>query len=85
MDALFNPQTTEALVSAQELALGEKVLLQWLVDAGAPVSPVDLLRRPRPEGLSPLAIRNAIWNLVDSGVARITPGRLLEATGVPRV
>jgi hypothetical protein len=66
-------------MSKNEVTAAEELLLGWLREADHPVSPIDLLRRPRPEGVSPLGIRNAIWNIVDRGDARLTPDRSLEA------
>ena len=65
-------------MSKKEIAAAEALLLGWLREADRPVSPIDLLRRERPEGVSPLGIRNALWNIVDRGDARMTRNACLE-------
>jgi len=67
-------------MSNSDVAAAEELVLGWLREEGRPISPIDLLRRPRPHGVSPLGIRNALWNIVDRGDARLTPDRSLEAT-----
>ena len=66
-------------MSKKEIAAAEELLLGWLREADRPVSPIDLLRRERPAGVSPLGIRSALWNIVDRGDARLTEDRSLEA------
>jgi len=65
-------------MSKNEIAAAEELLLEWLRSAEQPVSPIDLLSRPRPHEVSPLGIRNAMWNLVESGAARVTGDERLE-------
>lgn len=65
-------------MSKNETAAAEALLLDWLRKSEHPISPIDLLSRPRPEGVSPLGIRNALWNLVDRGAARVTRDECLE-------
>ncbi|HYH83682.1 MAG TPA: hypothetical protein VEX86_28060 [Longimicrobium sp.] len=65
-------------MSKSEIEAAEKLLLDWLRSSDQPVSPIDLLSRPRPDDVSPLGIRNAMWNLVDSGAARVTRDECLE-------
>jgi len=65
-------------MSKNEIAAAEELLLGWLQSSADPVSPIDLLSRPRPADVSPLGIRNAMWNLVDSGAARVTRDERLE-------
>jgi hypothetical protein len=65
-------------MSKKEIAAAEELLLGWLREADRPVSPIELLRRERPEDVSPLGIRNALWNIVDRGAARLTPDECLE-------
>lgn len=65
-------------MSKDEVAAAEELLLGWLREADQPVSPIDLLRRDRPDWMSPLGIRNALWNLVDRGAARVTRDESLE-------
>jgi hypothetical protein len=67
-------------MSSQEISTAQELLLQWLRQAEHPVSPRDLLQRDRPEGVSALGIRSALWGLVDSGAARLTSDRQLEPT-----
>jgi hypothetical protein len=65
-------------MSKNEIAAAEQLLLRWLREADRPVSPIELLRRDRPAGVSPLGIRNALWNIVDRGDARMTRDACLE-------
>ena len=65
-------------MSKDEIAAAEELLLGWLREADRPVSPIELLRRDRPNSVSSIGIRHALWNIVDSGVARLTPDECLE-------
>jgi hypothetical protein len=65
-------------MSNSDVAAAEELVLGWLREEGRPMSPIDLLRRPRPHGVSPLGIRNALWNIVDRGQARVTRNHYLE-------
>jgi hypothetical protein len=65
-------------MSKNEIAAAEELLLEWLRNSEQPVSPIELLTRPRPDDVSPLGIRNAMWNLVDRGAARVTRDERLE-------
>ncbi|HEX8244707.1 MAG TPA: hypothetical protein VF541_14470 [Longimicrobium sp.] len=67
-------------MSNDEISAAEKALLDWLRAADSPVSRRDLLRREPPEGVSPLGVRSALWNLVDRGAARETADHRLEPT-----
>lgn len=62
-------------MSKDEIAAAEELLLGWLREAD---HPIELLRRDRPDSVSPLGIRHALWNIVDRGVARLTPDECLE-------
>lgn len=65
-------------MSRAETEKAEELVRGWLTDAGRPISPRELLRRPRPADVGPLGLRAAVWNLVDRGVARMTSDRELE-------
>ena len=65
-------------MSKDEITAAEELLLGWLREADRPVSPIELPRRDRPDSVSALGIRHALWNLVDRGVARVTRDECLE-------
>jgi hypothetical protein len=65
----------------ERVSAAEDLLLNWLRQAGRPVTAEELdhLRRGAPAPISPLDVQGASWNLVNSGKAKFTPDRRLLA------
>lgn len=62
-----------------ELRTTEKRVLAWLVAAKSPVSTSELLDSHAGEHMSPVALRRAVWSLIDQGKVAYTPERRLKA------
>lgn len=74
-------------MSSQELASAESFLLESLRSAGKPLSVRDVLdelRNQENASVSSLAIRGAVWQLVDRGLVELTPDNHITLAAEPR-
>lgn len=66
-------------MTVEELSHAKSLVLEWLQNSPTPLSIPELLGRPdEEEQIRPLALRHAIWNLLDQGVLEFTKDRCVK-------
>jgi hypothetical protein len=69
-------------MSVEEIRRAQDLALNRLLSASGPLSTGELLGLlSQPSSISSSAIRQALWNLVDQGMAEYTSDRSLRPTG----